>query len=206
MTSGVVIAFLWKQFYDKTEFGLLNQLMSPVFGALNWAIDGINNLFGAQIGHFLPVHDWLGDPSLAMLAVVLPGIWAGAGPGSILYLAALKNVPDDRYEAADLDGATWIQKIRAITYPALKPLILINLLGAFVGGFKAMENIFVLTAGGPAYGTHTLALEVWQNAFMFLRFGYATAAAWVMGSILIGFTALQIRKLLEYRFTVAKSV
>jgi multiple sugar transport system permease protein len=69
-----------------------------------------------------------------------------------------------------------------------------------------MENIFVMTAGGPGYATHTLALEVWENAFMFLRFGYATAAAWVMGTILIGFTAMQIRKLLQYKFSTARSV
>lgn len=206
MTSGVVIAFLWRQFYDKTEHGLLNQLMEPVFRLLNVVIDGVNSIFSANIGHFAMTHDWLGDPSLAMLAVVIPGIWAGAGPGSILYLAALKNIPEDRYEAADLDGASWRHKIVHTTFPALKPLILINLLGAFVGGFKAMENIFVMTAGGPAYATHTLALEIWQNAFMFLKFGYATAAAWVMGSILIGFTVIQIRSLLQYKFTVAKNV
>ncbi|MCH8274837.1 MAG: extracellular solute-binding protein [Armatimonadetes bacterium] len=203
MTSGIVIAFLWRQFYDRSEHGLLNQVLAPVFGGFNTGIDWVNGVFGASIAHFNMTHDWLGDPSLAMLAVVMPGIWAGAGPGSILYLAALKNVPDERYEAADLDGANWRQKIRYITFPSLKPLILINLLGAFIGGFKAMEHIFVMTAGGPLYATHTLGLEVWQNAFMFLKFGYATAAAWVMGAILIGFTVLQIRKLMEYKFTTA---
>jgi len=149
-------------------------------------------------------NDWLGNPQLAMFAVVLPGIWAGAGAGSILYLAALKNIATERYEAADLDGATWVQKIRFITLPGLKPLILINLLGVFIAGFKAMENVFVLTQGGPLNATRTIGLEVWQNAFMFLKFGYATAAAWVMGSILIGFTVIQIQSLLKMRFTTAK--
>lgn len=203
MTSGIVIAFMWRQFYDKSENGFLNQLLLPVFETLNKGIDLINNLFHTSIGHFLLTHDWLGDPSLAMLAVVIPGIWAGAGPGSILYLAALKNVPEERYEAADLDGASWRHKIRHIVYPGLRPLILINLLGAFIGGFKAMEQIFIMTAGGPLYATHTLGLEVWQNAFMFLKFGYATAAAWVMGAILIGFTVVQIRTLLEMKFTAS---
>lgn len=194
MTSGIVIALLWRQFYDKSETGLLNSLLAPI-------INGINALLGTQI----PIaNDWLGNPSLAMFAVVLPGIWAGAGPGSILYLAALKNIPDERYEAADLDGATWWQKVLRITLPGLKPLILINLLGVFIAGFKAMENIFVLTGGGPLYATHTIGLEVWTNAFMFLKFGYATAAAWVMGAILIGFTLIQIRNLLKMRFGAAK--
>ena len=194
MTSGIVIALLWRQFYDKSETGLLNSLLAPI-------INGINAVLGTQI----PIaNDWLGNPSLAMFAVVLPGIWAGAGPGSILYLAALKNIPDERYEAADLDGATWWQKVLRITLPGLKPLILINLLGVFIAGFKAMENIFVLTGGGPLYATHTIGLEVWTNAFMFLKFGYATAAAWVMGAILIGFTLIQIRNLLKMRFGAAK--
>ncbi|MGI8923477.1 MAG: extracellular solute-binding protein [Fimbriimonadales bacterium] len=203
MTSGLVIAFMWRLFYDKSETGFLNQVMAPVYGLLNSGIDFLNNIFHISIAHFNLTHDWLGDPSLAMFAVVIPGIWAGAGPGSILYLAAMKNVPDERYEAADLDGASWRHKVRYVVYPALKPLILINLLGAFVGGFKAMEQIFIMTGGGPLYATHTLGLEVWQNAFMFLKFGYATAAAWVMGAILIGFTVVQIRSLLGMKFSAS---
>jgi multiple sugar transport system permease protein len=198
MTSGIVIAILWRQFYDKSETGLLNSILRPFIEVLNPVLETI---------HMQPIalaHDWLGNPTLALFAVVLPGIWAGAGPGSILYLAALKNIPDERYEAADLDGASWFHKVLYITMPALKPLILINLLGVFIAGFKAMENIFVLTGGGPLYATHTIGLEVWTNAFMFLKFGYATAAAWVMGAILIGFTVLQLRTLLQLRFTTSK--
>ncbi|MBI1331353.1 MAG: extracellular solute-binding protein [Armatimonadetes bacterium] len=200
MTSSIVIAFVWRQFYDKSPSGLLNSIVGPV-------IEHVVNPLFHLVGHapWPTANDWLGDPSLAMFAVVLPGIWAGAGPGSILYLAALKNIATERYEAADLDGANWRQKIRYITLPGLKPLILINLLGVFIAGFKAMENVFVLTMGGPLNSTRTIGLEVWQNAFMYLKFGYATAAAWVMGSILIGFTLVQIRSLLKMRFSTARS-
>jgi multiple sugar transport system permease protein len=199
MTSSIVIAFVWRQLYDKSPTGLLNTLLKPV-------IEGFVNPLFLKIGKepWPTAFDWLGDPALAMFAVVLPGIWAGAGPGSILYLAALKNIQPEGYEAADLDGASWIQKIRFITLPGLKALILINLLGVFIGGFKAMENIFVLTQGGPLNSTRTIGLEVWQNAFMYLKFGYATAAAWVMGSILVGFTLIQIQTLLKMRFQTAK--
>lgn len=199
MTSSIVIAFLWKQFYDKTDQGLLNVLFGPI---IEHIINPARKLVGWEA--WPVINDWLGNPSLAIFAVVIPGIWAGAGPGSILYLAALKNISEDRYEAADLDGANWLQKIMHITLPGLKPLILINLLGVFIAGFKAMENIFVLTQGGPLNSTRTIGLEVWQNAFMYLKFGYATAAAWVMGAILIGFTLIQIRSLLKMRFTTAK--
>jgi len=200
MTSSIVVALVWRQFYEKTETGLLNSLLAPV-------VNGVINPIWTRLGNEpVPVaNDWLGNPTLAMFSVVLPGIWAGAGAGSILYLAALKNISVERYEAADLDGASWWQKIRFITLPGLKPLILINLLGVFIGGFKAMENVFVLTQGGPLNSTRTVGLEVWQNAFMFLKFGYATAAAWVMGSILIGFTLVQIRTLLKMRFTAARA-
>ena len=199
MTSSVVVSLVWRQFYDKTDAGLLNVLLRPI-------IEHLVNPIWTLMGHanVKVANDWLGDPNLAMFAVVLPGIWAGAGAGSILYLAALKNVSADRYEAADLDGANWRQKIRYITLPSIKPLIMINLLGVFIGGFKAMENIFVLTSGGPLNATRTIGLEVWQNAFMFLKFGYATAAAWVMGSILVGFTLIQIKSLLKMRFTTAR--
>lgn len=195
MTSSFVVALVWRQFYDKDSSGLLNSLLRPL-------LENVINPLRVGTGHapFPLANDWLGNPSLAMFAVVLPGIWAGAGAGSILYLAALKSISLERYEAADLDGAGWWQKIRYITLPGLKPLILINLLGVFIGGFKAMEGIFALTQGGPLNATRTIGLEVWQNAFMFLKFGYATAAAWVMGSILIGFTLIQIRTLLRMRF------
>ncbi len=198
VTSGLVIAFLWKQFYAPTEQGLFNQMLHGLIEA--W------NTLGQWL--HLPLHlksdmkiDWLGDPTFAMLAVVLPVIWAGAGPGSILYLAALKSISEDVYEAADIDGASIWHKIRYITVPSLRPLIMINFVGAFIGSFKAMENIFVMTGGGPLYRTHTIGLEIWYNAFMYLKFGYATAAAWIMGAMLVGFTLYQLRLLRNIRFT-----
>lgn len=197
--SGAVIAFLWRQFYDKGPEGILNHVVQPF-------VPFLNPLFARFGGPILTdSNDWLGNPQLALFAVVLPGIWAAAGPGSVLYLAALKNIPDERYEAADLDGASWVHKLRYVLLPGIKPLMLINLLGVFIGGFKAMENVFVLTGGGPLYATHTIGLEVWQNAFMFLKFGYATAAAWVMGAILVGFTVFQIRWLTRLKFSAAKA-
>lgn len=198
MTSPIVIAFLWRQFYDKSETGILNSVLAPGIDGWNW----LSHFWGAQA---LPkANDWLGDPTLAMFAVVLPGIWAGAGPGSILYLAALRNIPTERYEAADLDGASWMSKIRHIVFPGMKNLILINLVGVFIASFKAMEPVFILTGGGPLNATRTIGLDVWENAFMFLKFGYATAVAWTMGVILIGFAALQIRSLTKTKFTTAK--
>ncbi|MBL8068766.1 MAG: extracellular solute-binding protein [Armatimonadetes bacterium] len=194
MTSAIVVSFLWRQIYDKSEHGVLNS-------ALDLPLAFWDSLW--HVKHVPLAMDWLGSPQLAMFAVVIPGIWAGAGPGSILYLAALKQIPDERYEAADLDGATWIQKIWFITFPGLRALMLINFLGVFIAGFKAMENIFILTGGGPNRATRVIGLEVWEIAFMYLKFGYATAAAWVLGAILIGFTLVQIRNLTRMKFSAA---
>ncbi|MCL6520140.1 MAG: extracellular solute-binding protein [Armatimonadetes bacterium] len=201
VTSGLVIMFLWMWFYDPTPQGLFNTLL----GFYNQAAEALANTLriNPEILKFNLPLKWLGDPKLAMLCVILPGIWAGAGPGSIIYLAAMKSIPDEMYEAADIDGAGVWSKIWRITLPTLKPLIIINFVGAFIGSFKAMENIFVMTGGGPLNATHTIGLEIWYNAFMYLRFGYATAAAWMMGSMLIAFTMYQLRILRNVRFSAA---
>ncbi len=147
--------------------------------------------------------NWLSDPYLAMLCIVIPGVWAGAGPGSIIYLAALKCVPNELYEAAEIDGASIRHKVIHVAFPILKPLIIINFVGAFIGSFRAMENIFVMTGGGPGTSTRTVGIEIWVQAFLNLRFGYATALAWILGAGLIGFTMYQLRILKNVEFRAA---
>lgn len=197
VTSVLVIMFLWKWFYDPSPRGLFNTLIA----FYNQAAISFSHLIPAVSHWVIPSQTWLQNPKLAMLCVILPGIWAGAGPGSIIYLAAMKSIPEDMYEAADLDGASVWRKVWSITLPTLKPLIIINFVGAFIGSFKAMENIFIMTGGGPLNATHTIGLEIWYNAFMYLKFGYATAAAWIMGSMLIGFTMYQLKILRNVRFS-----
>jgi len=182
VTAALVTVFLWRWFYDPSSAGLLNTFLS-------W--------------FSLGPYKWLDDPNLAMLCIVIPAIWASAGAGSIIYLAALKSVPEELYEAAELDGAGPLKKIWYITLPILKPLIIINFVGAFIGAARATENIFAFTAGGPNFATHVMGLEIWINAFLYLKYGYATAVAWIMGSMLIGFTVYQLKILKNARFTVA---
>jgi len=186
LTTSLVLLILWMSFYDPAPTGLLN-IVVGFFG------------IGAQ--------KWLQDaqhPIVPMLCVIIPNIWAGAGPGSIIYLAALQGIPDDLYEAADVDGASAWQKIKFVTLPQLRPLIIINFVGAFIGAFQGMGNILVMTGGGPSHATHVLGLEIWMDAFLFLRFGYATAIAWIMGMMLIGFTIYQLRILKRVTFKVAR--
>ncbi|MCX7847635.1 MAG: extracellular solute-binding protein [bacterium] len=146
---------------------------------------------------------WLQDPTLAMPSVIIPGVWAGTGAGCLVYLAALKGIPEEHYEAADVDGAGTIAKLWNVVIPNIKALIIINFVGAFIGAFQAAQNIFIMTAGGPANKTMTIGLDIWYNSFLFLKFGYATAEAWILGALLIGFTLLQLQLLNKVEFKKA---
>lgn len=185
LTSGLVITLLWKLMYNASENGILNKLLALL--------------------HYAP-KDWLGDPQIAMMATIVPGIWAGMGMSSLIYLAALKGIPTELYEAAGMDGANFWAKIRYITIPQLMPLIIINFVGAFIGTFQGMGNIFLLTFGGPGKETMVLSMAIWLEAFNNLRFSMATALAWILGSALIGFTYMQIRFLSKVEFRRAEEV
>jgi multiple sugar transport system permease protein len=185
LTSGLVVVLLWKLIYNPTETGLLNRLVMGVEGLFRITPHAI---------------DWLGNPKTAMVATILPTMWAGTGISSLIYLAAMKGIPDELYEAADIAGAGIWDKLRYITIPQLMPLILITFVGTFIGMFQSMGNIFLLTFGGPGKETMVLGLAIWIEAYANLRFSVATTMAWIMGSGLIGFAYLQIRLLRSVEF------
>ena len=186
MTSGMVIALLWKLMYNPTPQGFFNQMV-------------------AYLNYIPFVHiesqTWLENPNLAMLCCVLPTVWASMGMASLIYLAALHSIPRDFYEAAEVDGAGVFSKLWSITLPSILPLVVINFVGAFIGTFQNMGNIFLMTFGGPGDATMVVSLKIWIEAYNNLRFSMATSMAWVLGSLLIGFTYIQIQFLgrVEYR-------
>ncbi len=173
----------------------------PVGGLGVW----LARLPGRLIGTLPEPFRWRGDPDTAMLTVVIPMIWAGMGPGCLIYLAALKGISDDFYEAADLDGATFIDKVLFVVFPILRPLILINFLGVFIASFYGSTAMIMVMTGGGA-DTETAGLHIFYKAFIFLKIGPATARAWVLAAMLIGFTVYQLRILsrLEFRTTGKK--
>ncbi len=189
MTSGLVVTLMWKEMFMGTAQGTVNRFLSSLYGLVGMT--------------FTPV-DWLGNPHTVMACVIIPGVWASAGISSLIYLAALKSVPDELYEAASIDGAGMRRKAWNITVPTILPLILINFVGAFIATFQAMGNIFLLTFGGPGKETMVLGMAIWQEAYVNLRFSLATSYAWILGSILIGFTYLQLRILRRVDFRQAK--
>ena len=169
--------------------------------ALAWPIleaEGGPALFATYSEPFM----WLSNPETAMMACVLPLAWAGMGPGCLIYLAALKGIDEESYEAAEIDGAGFLDKVLFVVVPRLKPLLMINFVGVFIAAFfQAEANILAMTGG--ASETEVAGLHIFYQAFIHLRFGPATAMAWLLGAVLIGFTLWQLRMLarLEFRTT-----
>jgi multiple sugar transport system permease protein len=189
MTSGLVVTLMWKEMFMGTSQGTINRFLSWLFGLVGMTFDKV---------------DWLGNPHTVMACVIIPGVWASAGISSLIYLAALKSVPEELYEAASIDGAGMRRKLWNITLPTIIPLIMINFVGAFIATFQTMGNIFLLTFGGPGKETMVMGMAIWQEAYVNLRFSLATSYAWILGSILIGFTYLQLRILRRVDFRRAK--
>ena len=147
---------------------------------------------------------WLDDPKTALLSCVIPMIWMGMGPGCLIYLAALKGIAPDFYEAADVDGATFLDKILFIVIPNLKALLIINFVGVFIASWKS--SAFILAMAGSSPHTEVAGLRIFFEAYTRLHFGPATAMAWVLGFMLIWFTVNQLKILsrLEFKTTGKK--
>lgn len=182
-------------------------LLRPVLGPL---VSGdpaaAGSALAAWVGRFeLEPLPFIQDPQTAMFWVVMPMVWMTAGPACLIYLAALKTIPSDLYEAADIDGASSWQKVFYVTLPRLKYLITIQFVFAVVAAFKGgADFILAMTGGGPNNATMILALEIFIRTFLSLDFGVGAAMAWILGSVLIGFTAYQMKLLARADFQTAK--
>ena len=181
--SGLVVIYMWRLFYQSGPNGIMNQVVGSILG-----------FFGID---FSPIA-WLEDSNWAMLACIIPTVWASAGPGCLIYLAALKGVPDDIYEAAEIDGANFFQKIWHVTLPTLKALIIINFVGAFIGAAQSGGMILIMTFGRA--NTEVAELHIFKEAYTNLRFGTAIAMAWILGVTTLLFTIYQLKKLSNMEF------
>jgi len=182
--SGVIVIYLWKLLYDPSDAGGLNQILMAL---------------GMEKSR------WIRDENLAMLCCILPTVWAGVGPGCLIYLAALKGIPDENYEAADIDGANFFHKIRYIVVPNLKALIIIQFIAAFIASSQQSGFILVMTFGGPNEATRVANLLIFEKAYLFLKFGVATTMAWMLGMMMMGFTVIQLRRLNKMEFKTASA-
>jgi multiple sugar transport system permease protein len=144
-------------------------MLNPQFGLVNQLLKGLG----------LPALGWLSDPSWSKPALVLIGLW-GFGGSMVIYLAALQDISEQLYEAAELDGAGSWAKTWNITLPMLTPTIFFNLVLGLIGTFQYFTTAFVLTGGGPAGSTSFYALLIYNNAFRYFKMGYASALSWLL--------------------------
>jgi multiple sugar transport system permease protein len=171
--SSVVMAVVW-QFVFNTDNGLLNIM-------LGWV--GIG-----------PV-PWLVEPRWAMVSLCIVSVWRSVPFATVILLAAMQGVPETVYEAARIDGAGEIRQFAFITVPLIRGAMSFVVVISIIHAFQAFDMVYVLNGanGGPETGTYVLGIMLFQHAFSFLEFGYASALAWVMFAILLVVTMLQLR-------------
>ena len=163
----VAAAVVWLWIFD-TNRGLLNYGLSLV------GLDPIR---------------WLTSPSWSKNALVLMSLWT-IGGGMVIYLAGLQAIPRELYEAAEVDGANAFQKLIRITVPLMTPTIFFNLLLGLIGSFQVFNIAFITTGGGPVNSTLFYMLHLYNNAFGYLRMGYASAMAVVLFVVVLGLSAI----------------
>ncbi|GAA1485550.1 carbohydrate ABC transporter permease [Brachybacterium fresconis] len=173
VTATVAVAMIWLWIYAPTGNGLANMALSALG---------------------LPQQAWLTDASLALPAVIVVTIWQGIGLKMLIYLASLQGIPQELYEAAEIDGAGPVQKFFRITVPMLKPATFFVLVTSIIANFQTFDLIYNLTSGGPANSTTVVTYEIYQTAFQQFRMGLATAQSVVLLLILVLLTIIS-RKL-----------
>jgi multiple sugar transport system permease protein len=184
VASAVAASLIWLRLFNP-ESGLVNYLMdaarlTPVMKAM-----GLTDPVKGYV-------NWLGSEKTALASLIVMSLW-GIGGGMIIYLAGLQGIPQAYYDAAEVDGASTWQKYRNVTLPLLTPTIFFTLIMGVIGSFQVFTQGFVMTGGGPNNATLFYVLYLYQNAFQFLKMGYASAMAWVLFLITLAFTLLQLR-------------
>ncbi len=147
---------------------------------------GLINVF-IEFFH-IPSQNWLGDSNLALIALIILGIWKQTGYFMIFYLAGLQGLPHDIFEAASLDGASAIQSTRYLTFPLLTGTTLFVTTIAVVNAFETVDQIYIMTGGGPNNATAMLLFNLWQTLFSFLDTGKASAISVILIAVLLIFT------------------
>jgi multiple sugar transport system permease protein len=185
--------------FYRTAF-FLPSLMPLVAGSILWFImykgeGGIINTLLHQIGIEGPA--WLADPNWSKPAIIFMSAW-GAGNAMVIFLAGLQDVPVSLYEAAIIDGASWLQRLFNVTLPMISPVIYFNVVMGIIGGFQAFAQALIMTdaTGAPEQSTLFYVLQLYNVGFQDLRMGYASAMAWVLFIIILGltFVATQLSK------------
>ena len=173
LTPSVAMAVLWLW------------LMNPDLGPINYALKAIG-----VPGKF----PWLTQPKTVIPSLQVISLWSGIGGNNMLiFLAALQGVPEELYEAADIDGAGARSKFRHITLPMISPAVFFNLVLGIIGALQVFTLAYVATSGGPAYGSYFFALHIYEHSFSYFRMGYGSALAWIFVAILVSLTLINLK-------------
>jgi len=162
----VVVGIIWRLLYN------------PELGVLNYFLE----LFGFQ------KLNWLGDPNLALPSVIMADIWEWTPFMALILLAGLQSLPKEPFEASIVDGASYLQLFRYITFPLLLPTLIVALLLRVMDAFKTFDLIFVLTKGGPGLSTELLSFYTYKYGFKFFHMGRASALSYILFLILFVIT------------------
>lgn len=168
VTPAVAAAVLWILIYH------------PDFGLANTAL--------ALVG--IPPQGWIFDPTLAKPSFILMSMWSVGGQ-MVIFMAGLQGVPQELYDAASMDGAGRLSRFRHVTLPLISPITFFNLVIGLIGSFQVFTAAYIMTGGGPANQTLFYVLQLYRSAFQYLKFGYASAMAWVLFLVILFFTCVQ---------------
>jgi len=172
LTPEVAVALLWLWILQP-DIGVVNSVIRQLFG--------------------LRGPDWLASPSWALPSLVLITLWTSIGSiRMLIFLAGLQGVPQELYDAAEVDGVNWWQRIWHVTLPMISPTILLNLVLGIIGSLQVFGLAFVTTQGGPAYATFFYGLYLYQTAFKGFDLGYGSALAWYLFCAILVLTLVQI--------------
>lgn len=172
ISSLVALSIVFKAMLQPT-FGPVNQLLRAI---------GIDNPPG-----------WFGDYKWSLAAVILLTAWRELGYYVIVFIAGLKGVAEELYEAASIDGANEIQKFRYITWPSIAPTTFFLTTMGIIGSFKAFDQIAITTQGGPGTSSSVLVYYMYTSAFKYYKMGYASSMAWVLFIVIFAVTLIQWR-------------
>lgn len=168
-----IVALTWKGMFN-IEYGAVNLILTRLFGS------------GAAI-------PWLSDPSWSFIACIITNIWLGVPFMMMAFLGGLQSIPQEYYEAADVDGASGFQKFKNITLPMLKPVITpVAVLGT-IWTFNMINVIYIITSGAASENTQILVTQVYKRAFEYFRYGYSAAFSVIIFIILISFSQIFIK-------------
>ncbi len=171
IVTGVVLSVLWMWIFNP-EYGLIN------LGLAGVGVDG-------------PL--WLQDPAWSKPALVIMSLWSVGGPRMLVFLAALQGIPQQLYEAIELDGGGWWAKFRHVTVPTISPVLFLWGILEVIASLQVFVEAYVMTEGGPLQSTLFYNLYLYQKAFDDFEMGYASAMAWILLVITLAVTLVQIK-------------